>query len=139
MRRIPGMALLLTGAVLLTGCGSNDTSVTPKASATQAPEDVTTTAAAVKIGLNKIVTIAADIKANISDKSKAEAGYGSIEPIWLTIEGTVKKNDSNTYIALEDAFALLENAAKSADTAKATSGSDAVSSTVTGYLAKFPA
>jgi hypothetical protein len=138
MRRVLGSTLLLSCALVLTACGGSDTA-SPGTSSSPAPEDITTSPAAVKTGLDKIVTIAADIRANVADKTKATAGYESIEPIWETIEGTVKKNDSDAYLALEDAFALLKNAAERADATLAASGSDAVSKTVTAYLAKFPA
>lgn len=142
MRRVLGTVLsstvLLTGALLLTGCGS-DSTPGASASATPAPEDVTTSPAAVKTGLTQLVTISAGIQADVSDKTKATAGYASIEPIWSTIEGTVKKNDADAYLALEDAFALLKNAAENGDSTKAASGAGAVKTTVTSYLAKYPA
>ncbi len=138
MRRVLGTTLVLTGALLLTGCGSDD-AASPSSSATPAPEDVTTSPAAVKTGLTQLVAIAEGITANVSDKTKATAGYESIEPVWSTIEGTVKQNDADAYLALEDAFSLLKNAAENGDSTKAASGSDAVKATVTGYLAKYPA
>jgi hypothetical protein len=139
MRRVLGTTLLLSGALLLTACGGSDDTATPSTSTSPAPEDVTTSPAAVKTGLEKIVTIAAGIKTDIADKTRATAGYESIEPVWSTIEGTVKQNDSNAYLALEDAFAVLKNAAEKADATLAASGSEAVSKTVSAYLAKYPA
>lgn len=139
MRRVSVLAILLTGAVLLTGCGSDDDKAASSSSSTPAPESVTTSPEAVKVGLNKIVGIAADIKAAISDKTRATTLDEGIEPIWSTIEGTVKHNDSDTYIALEDAFAVLENAVSSSNASKAAAGADAVATAVSAYLAKYPA
>lgn len=139
MRRVPAMAILLTGAVLLTGCGSSDDKATSSASSKPAPEQVTTSPEAVRTGLNKLVVIATGITAQISDKTKAADLVEGIEPVWEKIEGTVKANSSDTYIALEDAFAVLENAAQKSDATKAKAGSDAVSKAVTAYLAKYPA
>jgi hypothetical protein len=137
MLRSPVTAVLLTTGLLLVGCGSGDSASTSSASA--APESVTTTPAAVAAGLGKIVTIAADVKANISEKGKATMIDKGIEPIWATVEGTVKGNDADAYLAFEDAFAVLENAAKDGDAAKAAAGSDAVSKAASAYLAKYPA
>jgi len=137
--RVLATALVLTGALALTGCGSSDDDGKAGASATPAPEQVTTSPQAVKVGLGKIVGIAAQIKEQIADKDKATPLDEGIEPIWATIEGTVKKNDADTYIALEDAFALLEDAVSSGDATKATSGAQAVTKAVAAYLAKYPA
>jgi len=139
MLRVPAMTILLSGALLLTGCGSEDKTGTPAASSTPAPESRTTTAAAVATGLQQITKIAADISTSISDKAKVTTLDEGIEPVWSTIEGTVKANDSDTYIALEDAFAVLGDAVKAADATKAKAGSDAVAKAVSAYLAKYPA
>ena len=135
--RAVAAAALLTAPVLLVGCSSGS-SKDVGASATPAPEEVTTSPQAVRVGLQQIKSIAAQISAKISDTSAATTLDKGIEPIWSTIEGTVKKNDSDAYLALEDAFALLEDAVSSGDATKAGSGSDAVASTVSAYLAKFP-
>jgi hypothetical protein len=139
MLRVPATTVLLAGAVLLTGCSSGSDTPTTAVTSSPAPEDVTTSPAAVKAGLEKIVGIAADIKAQIADKQKAKSLDEGIEPIWATIEGTVKKNDADAYLAFEDAFAVLENAVGAGDGTKAASGYDAVSKAATAYLAKFPA
>ena len=137
MRRLPATLVLLAGVMLLTGCSSSS-NPTPT-STSSAPETVTTSAAAVQTGLKKIVALAASIKGQIGVGSRAKSLDAGIEPIWATIEGTVKNNDSDSYLALEDAFAVLQNAVKAGDASQAAAGDDAVSKAVTTYLARFPA
>lgn len=104
----------------------------------QGPEDRRASAAEVSKGLRQIETTAAEVAAAGVDKARATRAAGRIEPVWETIEGTVKANDPDAYIAFEDAFALLENAADQGDAAKAQQGADSVSKTVAAYLAKYP-
>jgi hypothetical protein len=129
------------GAVGLAGCSSGgDTSVAPPASTTAsaAPEAQPANAAEVATGLRKIDELAKGIAASAgTDKAKAESLDGQIEPTWKTIEDTVKQNDQNAYLTMEDNFAVLEKAADDGDAAAATKGSAAISSAVQAYLAKY--
>lgn len=126
-------------AMMVAGCSSSGTSSsTPAATggstaSSLAPEDITTTAAAVSDGLAKLVVLAKDIAtrtARSSDDGK-EAAEG-LETLWRPIEGTVKKNDADTYLSIEDAFAGLESG-KSAQAAPAAAD---LSRAVASYLAK---
>jgi hypothetical protein len=72
-----------------------------------------------------------------SDKAKAASLDSQIEPAWKPIEDTVKANDQNTYLTMEDNFAVLEKAADDGDGAAAAKGSAAISSAVQDYLAKY--
>jgi hypothetical protein len=93
----------------------------------------------VATGLQNIDQIAKQIAASAgTDKAKAASLDGQIEPTWSTIEDVVKQNDPNTYLAMEDSFAVLEKAAGDGDAAAAEKGSTAVSSAVQAYLAKYP-
>lgn len=129
-------ALALVVAVGATGC-SSDSNKKVASKTTLAPEQRRTSDAAVAAGLRKIEAIAAGIaKAAGSDKSRAMQLADEIEPVWQTIEGTVKAKDENAYLAFEDAFALLEGAAKSGDAGKARKGADDVTAAVKAYLAE---
>lgn len=132
----PLVTALLSSVLLLTACGSGDTKTV---ASTPAPEQVTTSPLAVKTGLMSLSKIAADIDATHGDKVEGAKLDAGIEPIWATIEGTVKGNDQDAYLAFEDAFALLEDATKTGDAAKATRGAAAVSAAAGAYLAKYPA
>jgi len=93
----------------------------------------------VAAGLQKIEGIAASsVEAVGKDSAKAETLHSDIEPVWEKIEGTVRANDSDAYVALEDSFTLLKIAAKSADPSKASKASEGLSSAVKSYLAAHP-
>jgi hypothetical protein len=133
--------LMVVGVVGLAGCSSSgDTAVAPAAptSAAQAPEGQPVTAAEVAAGLRRIDQLAKGIAESAgTDKTKAASLDGEIEPAWKPIEDTVKQNDQETYLAMEDSFEKLEKAANNGDAATAAKGSAAVSSAVQAYLAKY--
>jgi hypothetical protein len=134
--------LMVVSAVGLAGCsGGGDTSVAPAAPTTTsaaAPQEQSASAAEVAAGLRKIDQLAKGIAESAgTDKARAASLDGQIEPTWKTIEDTVKANDQDTYLAMEDNFAVLEKAADDGDAAAATKGSAGVSSAVQAYLAKY--
>lgn len=73
-----------------------------------------------------------------ADNTRAENLAGQMEPAWRPIEGTVKQNNPDAYLAMEDSFALLERAAQNGDRAAAGNGARSVTSTVQEYLARYP-
>lgn len=140
--RMKAVAVLLAVAAAggpLAACSGGGTTAAAPASSTgsAAPEDQRTTDAAVADGLKKIEGIAGQIATTASaDKAKASDLVGQIEPLWKPVEGTIKANDQDTYLAFEDAFAVLGNAAKAGDAAAAAKGATAVTTAATNYLAK---
>src|SRR6266508_1393667 len=68
--------------------------------------------------------------------AEARALIDQIEPTWQPIEGTIKANDQDAYLAMEDSFALLEKAADG-DAGSAAKGAGTVAATVAAYLAKY--
>ena len=135
------LMLMVAGVVGLTGCSSGgDTAVTPATPTTSAAQASAghSTTAEVAAGLRKIEQLAKQIAATAgTDKAKATSLDGEIEPAWKPIEDTVKQNDQNTYLAMEDSFAVLEKAADDGDAAAAEKGSAVVTSAVQAYLAKY--
>jgi len=136
-------ALVLAGAVvMLAGACSSSSSDSENSSGgatTLAPEEVKAPAAEVTKGLNEINVIAADIAAKAAtDKAAAKASSDKIEPVWRTIEGTVKDNSPDTYLTFEDSFTALANAADSGDASSAQTAAAAVDKAVTDYLAQYP-
>ncbi|MEY2451643.1 MAG: hypothetical protein QOD92_1217 [Acidimicrobiaceae bacterium] len=144
MSRVVRALLLVMGISLLTAACSSDSKKTETSgggalSTAPAPEELRASAADVVTGLKQIDSTAKQIASTAgTDKTKAKELVGEIEPVWETIEGTVKANDPDSYIAFEDAFALLETAADDGDATKAQQAAGSVSSTVTAYLAKYP-
>ena len=116
-----------------------DTAAAADATGTVAPESVQAPAADVTVGLGKIVKIAAEIAIAVpTDKARSIDLVGAIEPVWSTIEGTVKTNDEDAYITFEDTFALLKTAATDGDSAKAAQGAADTAKAVAAYLVKYP-
>ena len=137
---MPNVRVLVLATAMACGtvaCGSSK--ATDAAATTVAPESLRATDADVAKGLRALQTTAAGIASVAADKSKAAALVEELEPAWQPIEGTVKANDSATYLAIEDAFALLEKGAAAGDAAKAQQGADAVAKAVATYLAAHPA
>jgi hypothetical protein len=126
----------------LGACSSGDNKTVADntgASTSAAPEDVTAPDAQVGAGLKQIQDISAQsAKAVGSDQANAQRLSDEIEPVWSTIEGTVKANDVESYLTFEDSFAALKTAAESGDTAKAQDASTAIAAAAATYLAKYP-
>jgi hypothetical protein len=142
MRAVRMVAVAAAVLALAMGCGKSSDTGTPAAvgssTSVPAPEDVTTSPAAVAAGLRQIATITAQVAAAGSAKVQASTLADQIEPVWQTIEGTVKANDQDSYLAFEDSFALVETGAKAGDTAKVAQGVAGVARATAGYLAKYP-
>lgn len=137
MRVVRAVAVAMVLTLGVVACGSSKKTDAP--SATTAPEGLRTSAAAVAAGLTQIEALAAQIAEQAgTDKAAAQEADAKIEPIWSSIEGTVKANDAEAYINFEDAFSALETAAESGDAAKAADGSSRVTATATAYLQSFP-
>jgi outer membrane murein-binding lipoprotein Lpp len=133
LRRLATSLLVVLGLAAAAGC--SDTAPPSSASAA-VPEEERASAADVATGLAKIDTLARDIAA-AGTATRAQQLIDQIEPTWMRIEGTVKANDRDAYLALEDSFAQLAKAA-SGDAATAVKGATTVAVTVAAYLAKYP-
>jgi hypothetical protein len=133
-----GLTALAGGACSASKSATPPPSETPTSS--QSPEEKRATAAEVATGLRTIDGSAKGVASKAADdKAGAQALDALIEPVWQTIEGTVKANSQDGYATFEDNFALLESAANAGDAAKAGTASGAVSKAVADYLAKYPA
>jgi hypothetical protein len=135
-------ALLIAAVALLAaGCGgsddSSDSTAAPAAGAAATEGGAGTSSAAdVAAGLQQMVTVAAD--AATKTATDAEAGKTAAEGLeehWAPIEDTVKANDPDAYVEIEDAMEQLG----SGDIAKAADGSTRMAAAITAYLAAHPA
>jgi hypothetical protein len=94
------------------------------------PESRIAPDAQVTAGLKRLQGVAATV---------AAAGGGSeardaVEEVWEPIEGTVKKNEPDLYLEVEDSFELLS----SGDAGEAKQGRQRLDQAVDAYLAKHP-
>ena len=93
-------------------------------------------AADVSAGLQQMVTVAADTATKTAtDAAAGKTAAEGLEEHWAPIEDTVKANDPNTYVEIEDAMEQLQ----SGDTTKATDGATRLAAAITAYLAAHPA
>jgi hypothetical protein len=131
---------MVVASVGLAGCGGDDGDSAGSSSAgaattaaTAAPEDRIAPDAEVGAGLVKLKGVAAKV-AGAADGAKAKQAAEGLEPVWQPIEGTVKKNEPDLYLDVEDSFQRLE----SGDLANAKKGAEALDTAVDAYLAKHP-
>ncbi len=109
------LAALGVSAVLLAACGSDsDGGGSSDAATTVAPEDVVVPDAAVAAGLKASTVAAAALAARVGSGA-TDADADALYDAWYGYEGTIKKNDVEGYLALEDALAALKSAVKSGD------------------------
>lgn len=130
--------LVVVGLTLGVGAcskGSSDAS----GPSTTVPEDVRTTPAKVAAGLSSINATAAKFAATVGDdKDQAQILLDQIQPQWYRIEGTIKANDTDAYLAFEDAIAVLHRANEKADRTLAARGSRDVAAATAAYLQTYP-
>jgi hypothetical protein len=104
-----------------------------------APEDLRVSDAEVATGLQQIDDLAGQVASGVADGDDAAADVDDqIEPMWASIEGTVKENDEDVYITFEDDFANLVSAIDDSDAEGAQAAADSVSDAVSSYLADHP-
>jgi len=134
-----GAAMVAIG-VTLGACGGDDDSsssaATSDAATTQAaagPEDTIAPDAAVGAGLVKLKGVAEKV-ADASDADTSQAAAEGLETVWKPIEGTVKKNEPDLYLDVEDSFERLS----SGDLDNAKQGEQDLTKAVDAYLAKHP-
>jgi hypothetical protein len=127
--------------VVLGACGGDDngpssSAATSDAATTQAsagPEDTIAPDAAVGAGLVKLKGVAEKV-ADASDADTSKAAAEGLETVWKPIEGTVKKNEPDLYLDVEDSFERLS----SGDLDNAKKGEAGLVKAVDAYLAKHP-
>jgi hypothetical protein len=104
------------------------------------PEEVRAPDSEVADGLGKLKDIVNQIGDSASsDNNHAKDLQSQIEPIWESIEGTIKSNDSNAYLTFEDQFAVIGKAVTQKDETAAKTAAALVDSTADSYLAAHPA
>ncbi len=133
-------AALVALSAGLAACGGDDndsaSSGSSSAATTQAaasPEDTIAPDAAVGAGLVKLKGVAEQVADAPDGDGSKEASEG-LETVWKPIEGTVKKNEPDLYLDIEDSFQRME----SGDLANAKKGAAAMQTAVDDYLAKHP-
>ena len=135
------VVLGLAATAGLAACGSSSDSGGSGSSPStpDAPEDLRTSDAAVAAGLKDITSIATRTANAVEAGDEAAKTLDEgIEPAWQPIEGTIKANDADIYIAFEDNFAVLADAVSSSDAVQAKNAANTIKSTADDYLADYP-
>jgi hypothetical protein len=146
--RVATASAALAACAVLSACGGgDDTAASSDAAATSstatATADATTTAedsgspesriapdAQVAAGLTALKGVAAKVAAT-PDAGEAKDG---LEAAWEPIEGTVKRNEPDLYLDVEDSFEQLT----SADAGDVRRGRQRLDRAVAAYLARHP-
>jgi hypothetical protein len=133
-------AALVALSAGLAACGGDDngsaSSASSSAATTQAaasPEDTIAPDAAVGAGLVKLKGVAETV-ADAPDGDESKEASEGLETVWKPIEGTVKKNEPDLYLDVEDSFERLS----SGDLDNAKQGEQDLVKAVDAYLAKHP-
>lgn len=136
--RAGATAFMVAGLALgSTACSKSDSR--GSAPTTTTPEEARTTPAKVAASLGSINVTASKFAAAVGqDKAEAQDLLDQIEPTWYKIEGTVKANDEDAYIAFEDAFAVLSKANDKGDAALAAEAAHDVATATAAYLQAYP-
>ena len=144
LKRFTALLLaLLTLATFAAACGDDDdgdATATGDSTKVTAPEDVKAPADEVAAGLEEMDQLAKDVVTALEDDDtdKASELYDEAHEVWEDVEGTVKDNDEDAYIAFEDALSSLETAAADGDVDKASAASVDISAAVSTYLEAYP-
>lgn len=147
MRRLPAPLLSITAVSLLgisalglTSCGSDEKkSETTSGLAEPAgdPEEQIVDDSLVTAGLNKLPsTIDSAIAAIGTPDAKAKLDL--IEAEWFSFEGTIRFNDRDLYLAIEDELSPLQTQIGDGDTEAAQTTATDLNDLFSQYLAKHP-
>src|SRR3954470_11503845 len=107
-------AALVALSAGLAACGGDDNgsaSSARKSAATPgaaSPEDTIAPDAAVGAGLVKLKGVAETV-ADAPDGDESKEASEGLEAVWKPIEGTVKKNEPDLYLDVEDSFERLSS------------------------------
>jgi hypothetical protein len=142
------VALVVVGtalSVFLSSCGDDSDSESSSAStagsessAGAAPEDVIVPDSEVTTGLNQSISDMHALATEVAAGSATEDQFEKIHEGWESYEGTIKQNDPEAYLGLEDALAAMQKAVKEEDSAAAKQAAEDFDANATTYLAAHP-
>jgi hypothetical protein len=121
--------------VLVSACGDDSGS---SADTTTAPEDVIVPNAQVTAGLNQAITDMHSLADGVANGTATDAQFEEVHEGWESFEGTIKQNNPEAYLGLEDALAAMQKAIKDKDAAAAKSAASDFEADATAYIADNP-
>lgn len=123
-------------AVFATACGDDDSG--SAAETTTAPEDIIVSDAEVTAGLNSTIDDMKALQSGVEDGTATQEDYEAAFTQWTTYEGTVKKNNVEAYLGLEDALAGMQRAIAEEDPDAAAQAVTDFEASASAYLAEHP-
>ncbi len=117
--------------------GSDGSAATTGASGT-APEDVIVSDSEVTAGLNTSIEDMQALAAGVAGGSATDAQFEELHEGWESYEGTVKQNNVEAYLGLEDALAAMQRAITDEDAEAAQAAADDFEADANAYLAERP-
>lgn len=131
-------AASMTAALAVSGCSSSSSGGESDSSETTS-EYAIVPDAEVTAGLAKVRTMAAEIKSLVAtDKKAAEARFTELHEVWEEVEGTIKKNDKNSYLNIEDAMGEIKGGVQSDKADRVERGVTDLSTAMDTYLKAHP-
>ena len=102
------------------------------------PEDVIVPDATVTAGLKQAITDMNTLADGVANGTATDDQFEEVHEGWESFEGTVKQNDVDSYLALEDALAAMQKAVSEKDAAAAKTAASDFETAANAYLAKHP-
>ncbi|MCU1361095.1 MAG: hypothetical protein JWN99_2384 [Ilumatobacteraceae bacterium] len=121
-------------AVVLTSCGTD----TSGAAAGTTPEQHLADGATVTAGLNHMISTASELEAAVAVGAKVDDAQAQLEVDWQQVEGTVRQNEPDVYLHVEDALAGFGSAARDGNAPETTRFAVDLASAIRGYLVDHP-
>jgi hypothetical protein len=136
-RWIRSSAFVLAGAFALAACGGSDGGTSTPTTAS--PEDTIVPDAQVTSGLADVRTIAQGLPAALAaDQAQARKDVDRMYTRWFSFEGTVRKNDQDLYLAMEDGLGGMKIGVQQDEPDRVTSGLADFQQAADAYLQAHP-
>ena len=138
------LAVLVAGvalSVFVSACGDDSGSSADSAESSSggtSPEDVIVPDSAVTAGLNQSIADMKALAAGVADGTATDTQFEQVHEGWASIEGTVKQNNPEAYLGLEDTLAAMQKAISEKDAAAAKQAASDFEADATAYLAEHP-
>lgn len=139
---LPVVGAVAIATIFTAGCSSGAGSASVGAGATTVGTGSTYVIvpdAQVAAGLKDVRRLANEAKADLgTNPDGAKAKTTEMYQLWYTFEGTIKQNDKNAYLQIEDAMASVRKGAESNDPAALDKGIEDLAAGATVYLKAHP-
>jgi hypothetical protein len=128
-------ALLAVAALAACGSSGGSSASTPS---TTSPEEKIVPAAEVTAGLAAVRAIAQGLPAGLAaDQAKARKDVDDMYAKWFTFEGTVRKNDQDLYLTMEDGLGGMKIGVQENKPDRVTRGLSDFEQAADAYLKKY--